>query len=239
MPLTKSRGNMYDWCSHMHTHLGGQCPHNCSYCSTADIGRRFRIKKYTGPLRLIEKEFKVNYGSGKTIFLEHCNDLFAEAVPSEFIWRVIFHAGCWPDNTYVFQTKNPERYFRVAFPDKSVLGCTIETNRVFSADSLAPWPILRAAHMAEISKSMNTFITIEPIMNFDPLEFLRMLTNIRPRFINIGADSKKHGLPEPSKEKVLALIAGLQRACIPINLKPNLARIIGKDAMQSCNPIAS
>ena len=33
------------------------------------------IAKYKGPLRLIEKELAVNYGTGKTIFIEHCNDL--------------------------------------------------------------------------------------------------------------------------------------------------------------------
>ena len=32
MPLVKSTGNMYSWVDCMHTHLGGECPHKCSYC---------------------------------------------------------------------------------------------------------------------------------------------------------------------------------------------------------------
>ena len=32
MGMVKSKGNMYDWVTHMHTHLGGECGHECSYC---------------------------------------------------------------------------------------------------------------------------------------------------------------------------------------------------------------
>ena len=55
MPLTKAKGNMYDWCTHTHTHLGGLCPHRCVYCSTSAIGRRFKFSRYTGLLYLVAK----------------------------------------------------------------------------------------------------------------------------------------------------------------------------------------
>lgn len=32
MALTKSKGNMYPWVTHTHTHLRGECPHGCRYC---------------------------------------------------------------------------------------------------------------------------------------------------------------------------------------------------------------
>ncbi len=68
-----------------------------------------RPEKYRGEIRLVESEFDTNYGSGKTIFVENCNDLFAVGVPSEFVERVLGHCRAWPENTYVFQTKNPGR----------------------------------------------------------------------------------------------------------------------------------
>lgn len=100
---------MYPWVTHTHTHLGGECPHRCSYCyvNSFPFGRP---EKYKGPLRLIEKEFSMKYGGGKTIFIEHCNDLFAEDVSRDFILAVIFHCKNWPSNAYVFQTKNPHGY---------------------------------------------------------------------------------------------------------------------------------
>jgi len=72
MPLIKSTGNMYSWVTDMHTHLGGDCPHACSYCYVnTGFMNTPRPKRYCGPLRLIEQEFNVNYGTGKTIFIEH------------------------------------------------------------------------------------------------------------------------------------------------------------------------
>lgn len=41
MPLNRSTGNMFSWVTHTRTHLGGQCPHQCSYCYVQAIERRF------------------------------------------------------------------------------------------------------------------------------------------------------------------------------------------------------
>ncbi len=43
-------------------------------------------------------------------------------------------------------------------------------------------------------------VTIEPIMDFDLEPFVEMIKNTKPKFVNIGADSKGHNLPEPSSE---------------------------------------
>lgn len=151
MPLTKSVGNMYSWCSHTHSHLGGKCPHECQYCYVGK-GRYGVIPRYEGELRLIEKEFQVNYGSGKTIFIEHMNDLFADAVNHVFIQRILAHCRTYPDNTYVFQTKNPHRMvlWENEMPFKIMLGTTIETNRKIMI-SKAPIPLDRFKAMTEIS----------------------------------------------------------------------------------------
>jgi DNA repair photolyase len=134
MPLKKSQGNMYPWVTHTHTHLGGECPHKCVYCYV-DNPRWGRPKRYTGVLRLLEQEFKVDYDSGKVIFIEHCNDLWAAEVDPYFICRVLMHLEQYPENTFVFQTKNPFRYLKPG-PHLSlntikdaIFGCTIETNR--------------------------------------------------------------------------------------------------------------
>lgn len=108
MSLNKSKGNMYPWVTHTHSHLGGECSHKCTYCYVNDPVRG-RPAKYQGQLRLIEKELTVKYGSGKTLFVEHCNDLLATDVPDEFIRKILNHCWDWPDNIYVWQTKNPER----------------------------------------------------------------------------------------------------------------------------------
>ncbi|MFH1230044.1 MAG: DUF5131 family protein [Planctomycetota bacterium] len=237
MPLNKSRGNMYDFVTHMHSHLGGECPHKCSYCYVQK--NRFGVPdRYKGEPRLIEKELLVNYGSGKTIFIEHMNDLFAYKIKYEWIKTICEHCKKYPDNKYIFQTKNPIRaleYFEY-FPSNFMIGTTIETNRKDTYKfSEAPYTWSRGqALKLFVDKGIQVFVTIEPITDFDITDefnngLLDWMKEIKPAFINIGADSKNCNLPEPSPEKVRALIEGLQGAGLTIKKKSNLRRILERD----------
>jgi len=96
--LKKSKGNMYDWVTHTHAHLGGECSHKCSYCYVAN-SIHGRAEKFSGPIRLLEEEFSVKYGTDKTIFIDNMNDLFAKDVPKEWIDRVLTHCYSFSDNT--------------------------------------------------------------------------------------------------------------------------------------------
>ena len=228
MPLKKSLGNMYNWVTHMHTHLGGECPHECSYCY---VGRNKwgRAERYKGELRLMEWELKEDYGNGKIIFIEHMNDMFAKKVRKEWIEKIFVHCNRYP-NQYVFQTKNPERAYEFYkyFPPQSLIGTTIETNRNnISKFSQAPAPVWRYEGIERFAKNgFDTFVTIEPIMDFDVDELVEWISDIRPKFVNIGADSKKSNLPEPSSIKITQLIIGLNENGIVIKKKANLERIL-------------
>ena len=221
MSLTKSKGNMYPWVTHTHSHLGGECPHKCVYCYV-DNPRFGRPAKYQGELRLIDAEFAVNYGSGKTIFIENCNDLFAEGVPNEYIRRVLSHCRTWPWNTYVFQTKNPGRMRMTTWEPNGIFGTTIETNRNIPGISKAPRPQDRVAAM--IGWKVRKFVTIEPVLDFDVDVFAEWIARIEPEFVNLGADSKAHHLPEPTIEKIMALVDRLKTYGIELREKHNLSR---------------
>ncbi len=228
MPLNKSKGQMYPWVTHTHTHLGGECPHRCSYCYV-DNPISGRSPRYTGEIRLLEEEFRVHYGEGKIIFVDHMNDLFADLVRSPLILRVLEHCRAWPVNTYVFQTKNPQRYFEFlsSMPPRKMLGTTIETNRELGRISRAPAPMQRLTAIMALAAAYKTFITLEPILDFDLGTLTAWVKDTRPAFINIGADSKGHGLKEPSAEKVQTFIAEIQTAGIEIRQKRNLGRLFG------------
>ena len=71
-----------------------------------------------------------------------------------------------------------------------------------------------------------TFITVEPVLDFDVEVMLGWMEKLRAEFINIGADSKGAGLVEPGADKVRALIAGIQAAGIEIRQKHNLGRLL-------------
>jgi DNA repair photolyase len=230
MPLTKAKGNMYDWVSDLHTHIGGECPHKCSYCYVQNMHYPAVKAKYGGPVRLIEEELKVNYGKGRTIFIGHMNDMWAEEIPYEWIGRILEQCNKYPENTYVFQTKNPARYHRWLeyLPKNRLLGCTIETNdRLISAEqSNAPAPISRVREMLRASVGERVFITIEPILKGDMRVLADWIIEINPEFVNIGADSKGTKLEEPTAAEVLCLIEAIKGAGIEIKQKTNLKRLL-------------
>ncbi len=228
MPLKKSNGNMYPWVTHTHAELGGECSHKCSYCYV-DNPRFGRATRYCGEKRIIESEANTRLGSGNVIFKEHMNDLFAKDVPKFIVQTVLNHCQKWPDNTYVFQSKNPGRFQFFNYPQsKLIFGTTIETNRnIDKSISVAPQPIDRFTEMCQSSmRFVDKFITIEPVMDFDVDILASWIDIIRPKFLNLGADSKNHRLPEPTIEKIFKLVAKLKEYGIELREKHNLSRLL-------------
>lgn len=183
-------------------------------------------------VRFDEKELKTDLGSGNFIFVGSSCDMFAENIPDEWINKALEH--CYKfDNKYLFQTKNPSRVNGDVLPKESIICTTIETNRwITEIMQNCPTPYKRALGMYCID--LPKYVTIEPIMDFDTSEFIDMIRGINPKQVNIGADSGRHFLPEPSKEKVLDLISMLQRFTT-VKIKPNLNRIIGNNATSMRN----
>ena len=222
MALKKQTGNMYEFVSHMWSPVKGRCMHNCSYCYMKRWGKQ-------SPIHLDEKDLETDLGEGNFIFVCHTCDLFAVDIPSMWIMRVLEKtADIYTKNKYLFQTKNPIRYldFLGMYPNDVILGTTIETNRDI-VDSKAPSVQERAQVLACMNNQGDgypTMITIEPIFDFDLDELVGLVLLTNPEWVNIGADSKGHGLPEPSKEKIEALIITL-REKTEVKLKNNLKRL--------------
>ncbi len=237
MGLSKAKGNMYKWATHTHRHLVGRCPHRCKYCYVQDIDKKLQARFGRPPLYAGDPQFKtdeldVNYGAGKTIFIEHMGDMFANAIPADWINHILAHCNMYKNNRYIFQTKNPLRAYDFcvmeSIPKTALIGTTIETNRaeVIAQYTEAPSIPCRVSGIAQIMRlGWETFITIEPIMKFDLAIFSSMLIEAKPSFINIGADSKGCNLPEPSSIEILNLINALRDAGIEVNLKDNLKRL--------------
>jgi len=186
-------------------------------------------------LYLDEKDIRTHLGEGKFIFVGHTVDLFANDVPEEWIDRVLFHLNKFPMNKYLLQSKNPMRFHRFIgqYPPNVLFGTTVETNRTSYVESKAPPYTERVEalrHLREFDYS--TMITIEPILDFDLNELVKLVVDANPEWVNIGADSKGHNLPEPSKEKVDALIEALQDKT-EVKLKGNLVRLTGEDGVST------
>lgn len=218
--------NMYPDVDKTINFIGGKCPYNCSYCYVEDL-KRFPVlkKKYSGVIKSMPKEFKKPVGKNKFIFVGSCIDMFAKEIHDTHIIDVINHLS-WYDNTYLFQTKNPERFLHPwNFPQKSILGTTIETNRDYKL-SKAPTPKKRMEAMVNLKYfKWDRMISLEPLMDFDLKILVKWIKDIKPKYVSIGADSKGKGLEEPSPEKIKALIKKLNKFT-EVKIKDNLKRLL-------------
>ena len=230
--MNKKNGNMYDFITHTSNPIKGLCPHECSYCYMLAIFRHYHGDE---TLRLDEYELKFNYGKNKFIFLGTSTDMFADAVPTEWILQVYDKCLQYPENKYLFQSKNPGRFLEpqlinhplMQLKDRICFATTIESNR--------DYPISKAQSMTERADAMAqlqamgfpVMVTIEPIMDFDHDVLVEMLKKIKPFQVNIGCNTNREvKLPEPTRDQIVALVQEL-RTFTKVELKSNSARILG------------
>jgi len=219
MSLNISKGNMYDFVTHTWNTVKGECAHNCAYCYMKKWGNQ-------KPVHFDESELKTDLGSGNFIFVGSSCDLFSASHPYEWIIKTVKHCAKF-DNKYLFQSKNPKYFDAVAIYDvpEFVLCTTLETNRVYpEVMGSAPDPVTRAWDFAHIPIE-EKYITIEPIMDFDLYSLASMIRYCYPIQVNIGANTGSVPVPEPSKEKILALIDEIE-PFTTVKLKSNLKRLL-------------
>lgn len=222
MSLNPSKGNMYDFVTHTWNTIKGACPHDCSYCYMKRWGN---LK----PVRFDEKELKTDLGEGNFIFVGSSCDMFAEAIPDYWIYKTLVKCEEHEGNRYLFQSKNPSgmNEYLPGYGIKDFVICTtIESNREYpEIMAKSPAPKDRAFWINVLSEYAPTYVTIEPIMDFDLEPLVELIKICDPEQVNIGADSGNNHLPEPPYEKVLELIDRLS-AFTTIAKKRNLDRLL-------------
>ena len=222
MGLNISKGNMYEFITHTCNTIKRERFHDCSYCYMKRCGKLNKV-------RFDSKELKTDLGTGNFIFVGSSCDMFAENIPDEWIKKTLKHMEKF-DSKYLLQTKNPTRVLdfidACVITDKCVICTTIESNKdLLDIKRNSPDVFKRAMAMNELSQIIDTYVTIEPIMDFDMDIMVQLIRDCNAKQINIGADSGRNNLPEPTKEKVLQLVSELQKFTI-IHNKSNLRRLL-------------
>lgn len=226
MPLNKvtSKSNMYEFITYTWNTCKGVCPHFCEYCYC----RKWYDESHPQPkLHFDHGELQRDLGEYHFIFVGSSCDMWAKDIPTAWIEKTLSHCNQYT-NEYLFQSKNPGRFYLHVkdFPPHTTLGTTIETNRIYPQMGNTPSPQKRAIDMALLKQEgFKTMITLEPIMDFDVKPLVELIRLANPDWVNIGADSKGHHLPEPSKEKILDLVSELS-TFTEIKQKNNLKRLM-------------
>jgi len=198
------------------------CNYNCVYCEPSFKRQAKRQKHRCERCARYEPHFhpeRLRQYLPKNREIACCINgdvAFATLEQMELIFKAIRQH---PTNTFIIQSKNPSNFFRFDnFPDNSVLGTTIETNRGFPSGNVdepysiysnAPFPIERYLAMRAISHRKS--VTVEPIMDFDLDALSLWIEEIAPEVVWVGYANKYHTLPEPPLWKTLELIERLKK----------------------------
>jgi len=196
------------------------CTHSCVYCWARRLAetKLRNTEKYRSGFKpaIHEREFRARFRPGEFVFVADMGDLFCDAIPDEWILRVLSYVERFPSTTFLFLTKNPARYreFLDYFPENAVLGATIETNRddlyTRYGISSAPPPSARFEAMRSL-KWDRKFVSVEPVLDFDLDVFAEWIREISPVMVYVGYDNYNNRLPEPPLSKTLALIDRLRQ----------------------------
>jgi protein gp37 len=159
------------------------------------------------------------------IFVVSMGDLFGDWVPDEWIMEVMKTVKACPQHTFMFLTKNPNKYRqlldtygRFFFPVNAHFGATADTRHRFETATIA-FQKLKYEDRMEGFREMKTFISAEPLLE-------NILGN-NPDWITwidwmiIGAQTGPGAKPTNS-EWVQSIIDQCRTARIPIFLKDNL-----------------
>jgi protein gp37 len=215
------KSKMFSFVTETWNPIAMHCPHDCYFGGCwAEALKRGRLKntakyKDLSEPKLIEKELHLNqhnhWKKGDYVFVEDMGDLFAFNVPDEFINQVLLTIWDNPDAKFLLLTKNPKRMvaWQKHIPENCLCGCTIETTMPLKAISKAPATCNRYKAMKKLDHP-HKMICIEPIINFNSVQFLAWIEEIKPELVVIGYDNYHCSLPEPSLAKTQKFIAALR-----------------------------
>ena len=221
MALRESRGDMYPCVTHTWNTIKGRCEYECKYC----FMRRYKL----GIIRLDKKELKADLGESNIIFVGSSCDMWSDRIPTPWIEKTLKKCSEYPDNKYLFQSKNPGRFepfIRAGLIPKQATLCTTIESNVDHEIGYAP-TIDSRKHGIIMARQLGfkTTITIEPIMEFsDTGEFLELIDDCGPEWVTVGADSQRSQLPEPCPDDLKTFVTELKKRHAVV-LKKNLDRL--------------
>ena len=230
MALNKVTGKGVSLSTHSWNPIQG-CSHDCVYCYARAMKKRFRQSDEVG---FKPELLKDKLGNGNTIFVGSVSDLGGEWVKRTWLEKTLYHCSKF-DNTYWFLTKNPGGLIPYVeqLPEKSILGVTLETNRDYKGISKAVSTEQRATDFLKVLRlneqrkhPCKIMVCMEPLLDFDTVEYAQMVHSLKPDFTYIGLNSGKAEIPEPPEEKLRHLYESLL-AFSDVMVKDKLAKIIG------------
>lgn len=156
----------------------------------------------------------------RNIFVCSMADLFGDWVPDAWIEEVFRACEDAPQHNYLFLTKNPVRYIKLARGGKLLdkpnmwYGTTVTTEeeKYFYCNNM----------------ERHSFVSIEPMME----DFTAQNATL-PEWVIVGAETgNRRGKVTPKKEWIDNLASECKKNGVPVFMKDSLAPIMGEENMR-------
>ena len=159
MTLNKTK---IEWCDYTWNPVTG-CRGGCPYCYARKIAERFRGTKawpngFDPTFHSERLSDPQKTKSPSSIFVCSMADLFGDWVSDEWITSVFDACLAAPQHTYLFLTKNPQKYLTIP-------GIYIRKNHWFGTTVTNQYSAGQRIHWLERLPSANTFISYEPLLD--------------------------------------------------------------------------
>lgn len=224
--LTKQDNDSIGWASYSWNPITG-CKFNCDYCYAKQMTSRngniypngFEPTFYPHKLNIPSNTKHDDKLPNNRVFVCSMADLFGSWIPDEYIWKIINVCKKELDFTYMFLTKNPDRYMDFEFTNNCWLGATATNQRQYDR-AIKNFKLLK--NQEGISNKL--YLSIEPFKEqincYDGLDYVDLVL--------IGGESKGSHYPmelQPQQEWLDSLIDDCKKSNCEYWLKSNL-RII-------------
>lgn len=224
----KKQTNMYKLSKKSWTPFHG-CEFDCIYCdkSYKAMAKRQsceKCKKYIPHEHPERLEKAKGHYLPRTRYMEYiftCASADVSFCSTEYLELIIDRIRQEPTKSFLIQSKNPDTFNRVKFPNNVVLGTTIETDddALYTKYKIskAPLPSERYRDFLKVNHP-SKMVTIEPVLRFKD-NLVKWIEDIDPVIVWLGYDSKGNILPEPAYNDFMKLFREIGLLHIPIVLK--------------------
>lgn len=246
-----------DWCEATWNPITG-CLHGCEYCYARKIAQRFdggwrrdylpypvlnepdksggRTQPYPYGFSPTFHRYKLDelskWKKPRNIFVCSMADMFGEWVPDEWIEEIFEVCKKNPQHSYLFLTKNPQRYFDLEESEKLPQA----ENMWFGASVTNRQQLKNAEEwIGQLDGHTNTFLSVEPLLEdlSECKEWEKMMCYRYVKWVIVGMETgRRKGKVIPKWQWVDDMMGFCYEAVISVFMKSSLEEIWGEPLIQ-------